>query len=84
MFGVRTRVVGSFGSSSLRQEMGLGSAEKIEELLVRWPGGGLEQSFGELEANRAYRLTEGESEAVAVELPSFRLEGDHAAHELDP
>jgi len=71
---------GSFGSSSLRQEMGLGSATRIEELIVRWPGSLLEQRFVALEANRAYRLVEGKPDAVVVDLPSFRLGSDRAGH----
>ena len=57
---------GSFGASSLQQEIGLGAAERIVRLTVRWPGSGTVQEFEDLTPGRVYRVTEGEPEAVAV------------------
>jgi hypothetical protein len=37
---------GSFGASTLQQELGLGQATGIESVLVRWPGGGSETFTG--------------------------------------
>ncbi len=56
---------GSFGSSSLAQEIGVGDATAIEKVEVRWPGGNHE-SFGILKVDRAYLLKEGTGEALPV------------------
>jgi hypothetical protein len=50
---------GSFGGSSLQQEIGLGEAEEILELIVSWPGTGLEQRWTEIERRAIYRVVEG-------------------------
>ncbi|MCG8468165.1 MAG: CRTAC1 family protein [Gemmatimonadetes bacterium] len=78
--GVRTvhRVVGtggSFGSNPLRQEIGLGDAERIETIEIRWPGSGTVDRLTDLAIDRAYRVTEGAGVAEAVERPSVRLGG---------
>ncbi len=64
---------GSFGSSSLQQEIGLGEAEAIESVTVVWPGSGLEQTFAEVELDGFYRATEGQEELSKLELPVIRL-----------
>ncbi len=71
---------GSFGGSSLQQEIGLGAAEGIEEIVVRWPGSGTVQSFPGPALNRVYEVTEGEAELVPVELPRIRLGGSSPPH----
>ena len=49
----------SFGGQSTRRvHFGLGRAERIDRLEVRWPSG-LKQSFENVEANRIYRIVEG-------------------------
>jgi len=53
---------GSFGSSSLRQEIGLGSAEQIESLEVYWPAARQSQRWEKLPVNRAIELTQGQAE----------------------
>lgn len=54
---------GSFGGSSLRQEMGLGPAEAITALEVRWAGSGtLSRLSGPISLDRRYRLIEGEDQ----------------------
>jgi hypothetical protein len=70
------RVVGpgaSFGSQTLRQEIGLGDATAIEGVEVRWPGSGLLQSFTGLQAGRRYRLREGTATAQPVDWPRVDL-----------
>ncbi len=64
---------GSFGSSSMQQEIGLGDAEAIEAVVVRWPGSGTVETFEEVEMRRIYRVIEGEGELVPVELPVLEL-----------
>jgi hypothetical protein len=68
---------GSFGGSSLRQEIGLGAAERVERLEVRWPPPGAVQVFHDIPARRFYRLREG-----ARELES--LAGQPAGSENSP
>lgn len=78
---------GSFGSSSLQQEIGLGKAVRIESITVLWPGSGLIQTFEDVELDRFYRVTEGNDrlEAMAVERIIFtagntRDAGQHEHH----
>ncbi len=59
---------GSFGSASLRLEIGLGSASEIIEVLVRWPvRDRYEQRFTGLRPGTFYRLREGEAVAIREE-----------------
>lgn len=73
---------GSFGGNSLRQEIGLGDAEKIQRLTVTWPDPDrTEQTFTDLDMRQHYQLTQG-AEPVVRRLGSFSLmPGDHA-HEM--
>ncbi len=75
---------GSFGASSLQQEIGLGPADAIEELIVVWPGSGTRQSFTEVELDRYYRVTEGAERLEPLPVTPFRLGGGarsgHAVH----
>ena len=57
---------GSFGASSLIQHVGLGSAEKIDELEVAWPASGRTQRWTDVAANRRLRIVEGEDELAVV------------------
>lgn len=71
---------GSFGGSSLQQEVGLGSATLVDTVEVHWPGSGRVQRFVGLEVDRVYRLIEGSPDAETVELPRFefrRSSGEH-------
>ena len=69
---------GSFGGSSFQQEIGLGQARKIEEVVVRWPGSGTIQRFSDVEAGRIYRVIEGESELRPVVVPRISLGQDRS------
>lgn len=51
---------GSFGSSSLQQEIGLGDAETIRSVTVTWPATGKTQVFSDLEMDTFYKIKEGE------------------------
>jgi hypothetical protein len=64
---------GSFGGSSMQQEIGLGRAEAIEAIVVRWPGSGTEQTFSDVSPNRVYDLIEGEPDLKPASLPRFTL-----------
>ena len=57
---------GSFGANPLRQEIGLGKAEKIDRLEIYWPTSEQKQVFEDVEADRFLRIVEGE-EAIQEE-----------------
>lgn len=65
---------GSFGSASLQQEIGLGQAERILSVKVRWPSG-LIQTFQAVPIDSIVRLREGEEKVILVERKPFRLGG---------
>jgi hypothetical protein len=66
---------GSFGGSSLRQEIGLGGADEIEEVIVRWPGSGRVERYAAPAHNRIYRAVEGAGVLEPVVLPRLSLSG---------
>ena len=70
---------GTFGGSSMQQEIGLGSAERIEEIVVRWPGSGTEQRFTDVSPNRIYRLEEGR-ELEPLKVPRIVFGGSKVLH----
>lgn len=65
---------GSFGSSPLRQEVGLGQATAILQVELEWPASGLRQVIRNLDLDRAYRIVEGAAEAVPLELPRLTFD----------
>jgi hypothetical protein len=63
----------SFGSSPLRQEIGLGAAKRIVRLEVTWPTSGAVQAFSDLKPRRRYRIREGSAVPAPLERPRFTL-----------
>src|SRR5436190_14869262 len=59
---------GSFGSSPLRQEIGLGDATAIMFVEVVWPASGIRQSLAGFALDHAYHIREDSSGPVAWEL----------------
>lgn len=57
---------GSFGSSPLRQEIGLGGASNVVSLEVIWPGSGTRTVLSNLKPNQAYQLEEGQEQARVI------------------
>ena len=54
---------GFLAQSSKRLHFGLGDAERVERLTVRWPDGSMD-SFTDLEADTRFVITQGSSEPV--------------------
>ncbi len=64
---------GSFGASSLEQEMGLGDAEGIESIEVWWPASGTRQRFENVPLDTAIEIVEGEDGYGVVERRGFEF-----------
>jgi hypothetical protein len=64
---------GSFGASSLQQEVGLGRTDRIDELKITWPNRDRStDTYTDLPVNRHYVITEG-GDAMPLEVAPFRL-----------
>jgi hypothetical protein len=59
---------GSFGSSPLRREIGLGTATKIDELEIRWHGSNAVDVFHDIPVNQFIKIAEGEKTFEVVPL----------------
>lgn len=66
---------GSFGSSSLRQEIGLGDAKLIRSVTITWPVTGNTQVFSNMELDKYYKITEGEKQ-VKISRSAFSFKTD--------
>jgi len=75
---------GSFGSSSLQLEIGLGEATRIVDLEVVWPGSGNRSHFENLAMDTVIKVREGDSSVVQVDLPRIRLAGSLPSHHSYP
>ena len=54
-----------YGSqNSLRQHFGLGEAQAVDELTVKWPRSGIVQTFHNVAGNRIIEVTEGRPELI--------------------
>ncbi|MGQ0723090.1 MAG: CRTAC1 family protein [Candidatus Eiseniibacteriota bacterium] len=62
---------GSFGSSSVQQEIGLGRAERIARVEVWWPKTDTVQVFEDLPMERVYRVREHATEAEPISRKTF-------------
>jgi hypothetical protein len=68
---------GSFGSSSLWLEIGLGAARRITRLEIRWPGSGKVSTFDEVPLDSVVAIREGSSNPEIVDGVSFALPRHH-------
>ncbi len=66
---------GSFGANPLRQNIGLGGAERIVRLEVHWPTSGTTQVFDNVPRDRLVRVVEGVKELTVVRLQRLHLGG---------
>ena len=65
---------GSFGSSPLRQHLGLGGASGIREVEILWPGSRTPQRIREVEVNRVYVIHEGQAVASLMDVKPIQLQ----------
>jgi hypothetical protein len=72
---------GSFGSSSLQQEIGLGKATKIESVEVFWPASDTRQTLRDVPIDRIIEVTEGRDGWKEVSLPKLTLHGTDGGQE---
>ncbi len=72
---------GSFGGSSLQQEIGLGQARAIDFVDVRWPATGAVERFEGVAMDGAWLLREGAGRAVPLKRAAFNLmpSADHGS-----
>ena len=64
---------GSFGASSLEQEIGLGTADAVESLEVYWPTSGIRQTFKDVPLDTALEIREDTDHYTIRELRRFQL-----------
>ena len=64
---------GSFGASSLEQEIGLGRAERIVSLEVFWPTSGTRQVFHDVPLDTRIQVREGDEHYRVLETKRFKL-----------
>jgi hypothetical protein len=71
---------GSFGSSPLRQEIGVGDATTITAVEIRWPGSDTRQTVKGLEIDHSYQIREGDENPVVLKLHPVKLDRTLSAH----
>ncbi|HNU87315.1 MAG TPA: CRTAC1 family protein [Ferruginibacter sp.] len=64
---------GSFGSSPLRQSIGIGAATVIDEIKIFWPASGATQVFKKVKPNRFLKITEEKPETEVLDIKPFKL-----------
>ena len=64
---------GSFGSSPLRREIGIGQAKIIDEIEIKWNGSGKTQRFRNIAPNQFVKIVEGSEEVRKIHLKSVDL-----------
>ena len=55
----------------MRRELGLGRADGVESVEIRWPSGGPAERFTDLRPDAAYVLREGSGQAEEIDLPTI-------------
>jgi hypothetical protein len=68
---------GTFGANPLRQSIGLGKAEKIQQLEVFWPTSGKTQSLKEVPMDSFIRIVEGRKGFTTLSVRKLKLGTNH-------
>ncbi len=71
---------GSFGGSSLQQEIGLGDATAIRTIRIVWPGSGTVDTYPNPPLDRFLRIREGDAAPSLPEVPLQPLAVGELAH----
>ena len=71
---------GSFGSSPLRLEIGLGKAVAVESLMIQWHGSGTVQSFSNVPVNQCLTITENDKQIKTESLKPFQFKNKPVHH----
>jgi hypothetical protein len=73
---------GSFGASSLQQEIGLGKATRIDSIEVIWPIPNSKQTCNDIAVDQVLEIVEGNPAPRTVPVHSFRFsrESEHQHH----
>ncbi|HEY6899976.1 MAG TPA: CRTAC1 family protein, partial [Puia sp.] len=75
---------GSFGSSPLRQHIGIGRAQRVDTLEIRWPASGVVQRFINVVPRRLLHIKEGENELQEVPLKVLNFKGSGSLIDCPP
>ncbi len=67
---------GSFGSSTLRREIGVGQATMIDEITVTWAGSNQSQTFTHINPNQYLKISEGKTTMEKMKLKKLAFEPD--------
>ena len=67
---------GSFGSSPLRQEMGIGQAKMIDDIEIRWAGSGTVQHFHNVSPDQFLQVTENSDKLTVIHLKQLKFKTD--------
>src|SRR5262249_51428236 len=67
---------GSFGASTLRQEVGLGQATAIRSIQVTWPRTGHVQIFKDVRMDQMVRIREDDSAVIPLTARRFEISPD--------
>lgn len=73
---------GSFGASTLRAELGLGQATKINKLEVKWAGSNRTETFENIPANQFIQITEGQKDVKKLNIKKLDLQNKEDGHNL--
>ena len=65
---------GSFGSSPLRREIGIGQSDMIDAITVTWAGTNTTQTFKNIQPNQCIKITQGKDAIEKVQLRTLELE----------
>lgn len=74
----------SFGGNPLRQEIGLGSADKIDRLEIFWPASDQTQTFTELPVDQFIEIVEGVQKPQKIPIQSVEFDIDRLDESANP
>jgi len=74
---------GSFGSSSLQQEIGIGNFTQIDKIEVYWPTSKKKQTFTNVAINKVYKIIENSDQLKEIVRKKIVLAGESVGHQHD-